>query len=140
MKIYIIHASSHPDYKKNIYEIIRTSALVENHEIIFPHEMSEASIKSKGIISSSDLIIAEVSYPSIGVGVELGWAEVDNRKILFIHKEGIKPSSSLSVISSDFIEYTTPDDMVQKLSRWIEENDYNLIKKCNKDLNLIVQK
>lgn len=129
MKIYIIHASSYPDYKKNIYEIIRTSALDKSHEIIFPHEKSEVPIKSKDIIGSSDLIIAEVSYPSTGLGIELGWAEVANCKILFVHKDGIKPSSSLRVISSDFIQYTTPDDMVQKLSAWIEENEYNLIKK-----------
>ena len=103
MKIYVIHASNYPNYKEDLYKKIRDSELDQRYTITFPHEKSEQPIKSKDIITNSDLIIAEVSYPSTGLGIELGWADADLRKILCIHKAGTSPSSSLKVISSHFI-------------------------------------
>lgn len=126
MKIYVIHASSFPDYKENLYKKLRDSLLSRDNEIIFPHEKSEQPIKSREIIANSDLIIAEVSYPSTGLGIELGWADAAERKILCIYKAGSKPSSSLKEVTEDFIEYTSQDDMVLKVNKWIEEYAQNI--------------
>ncbi len=120
MKIYFIHASSYPNYENNLYIPIRQSELNKVYDIVLPHESSILPIHSKEIISSSDLIIAEVSYPSTGLGIELGWVGIEEREILCIHKAGRKPSSSLKLFCSDFLEYENQIDMISKINNWVE--------------------
>ena len=120
MKIYICHSSAF-DYKKQLYEPIRHSELNNKYEFIFPHETSDQPFNSKELIPQCDLIIAEVSCSSTGMGIELGWANKDNRRILFVYKEGIKVSKSLEIISSDFIEYVDSVDLIEKLKLFIEK-------------------
>ena len=74
MKIFIAHASSY-DYKNELYLLIRKSYLNNEHEIILPIENGREVI-TKEMIKSCDLVIAEVSYPSTGMGIELGWADI----------------------------------------------------------------
>ena len=66
-----------------------------------------------------NLILAEVSYPSTGQGIELGWANAYAVPILCFHKKGIKPSGSLSVISDTLIDYEDSQDMIQKLTDYV---------------------
>jgi hypothetical protein len=120
MKIYVCHSSVF-DYKKELYEPIRHSELNNNYEFIFPHETNDQFINSKEIIPQCDLIISEVSYPSTGMGIELGWADKDNRQILFIHKKGLKVSKSLKTVSFDFIEYIDSGDLIGKLKLFMEK-------------------
>ncbi len=88
MKIYIVHSNSF-DYKNNLYIPIRNSKLNLKHDIIFPHETNEF-INSTKTIQNADLIIDEVSYPSTGMGIELGYAESLNKKIACIYKKNSK--------------------------------------------------
>jgi len=48
--------------------------LFKNHEIILPHD--KRNLISKDIIKKCNLFIAEVSFPSTGLGIELGWANI----------------------------------------------------------------
>lgn len=96
MKIYFVHATNYPNFKETLYNVIISSALNENHTFIFPHQNSVIPVNSKNVISESDLILADVSYPSTGLGIELGWAESANKKILCIYKEDTKPSLLIS--------------------------------------------
>lgn len=120
MKIYVCHSSSF-DYKRELYKPIRKSELNNQHEFILPHESSNQIFNSKNIIPLCDLIISEVSYPSTGMGIELGWANKDSNRIIFIYKKGSRISKSLRVISSDFIEYTDSNDLIDKLKLFIEK-------------------
>ncbi|RYF28728.1 MAG: hypothetical protein EOO17_04300 [Chloroflexi bacterium] len=61
------------------------------------------------------MIIAEVSLPSTGQGVELGWADMYKIPIICIYKSGSKPSSALRFVSSKSIEYSDEKDMIEKL-------------------------
>ena len=74
MKIYISHSTGF-DYQKELYEPIKNSELYNSHEIIFPHDKSSEVSNSKEVIKGCDMVIAEVSYPSTGMGIELGWAD-----------------------------------------------------------------
>lgn len=114
MKIYVCHSSIF-NYKKNLYKPIRESTLNKKHEFIFPHETSDTPFKSKDIIPKCDLIISEISYPSTGMGIELGWANKECKRILFVYKKGVEISKSLKEISSDFIEYLDTKDLIKKL-------------------------
>jgi hypothetical protein len=118
MKIYVCHSSAQ-DYKTELYGPIRKSHLNDEHEFIFPHEFSSEVFNSKEIMPSCDLIIAEVSYPSTGMGIELGWAEDMNKKILCIHKSGCKVSHALKRVTLDFIEYKDSSDLVAKLASFM---------------------
>lgn len=114
MKIYVTHSTGY-DYKNELYEPVMTSQLYKQHEIILPHLTSEF-INSKEVIAKSDLILAEVSFPSTGQGIELGWANHLGKKIICFYKSGAKYSSSLKVVSDLFFEYNSNDEMINKLT------------------------
>ncbi|MFH1977987.1 MAG: hypothetical protein ABIJ92_01530 [Candidatus Aenigmatarchaeota archaeon] len=113
MKIYLAHSTDF-DYKKELYEPLKNSELVDKHEFVFPHD-NENNLSSKDIIKNCNLIIADVSYPSIGVGVELGWAESFGIKIICIFKRGSRPSKSLRNLTLHFIEYSDTDHLINEL-------------------------
>ena len=60
-------------------------------------------------------MIAEVSRPSIGVGIELGWADSAKIPIICMYNEGTKPSVSLKAISTIFVQYLGAKDMIEKI-------------------------
>jgi nucleoside 2-deoxyribosyltransferase len=117
MKIYVGHSKVF-DFKKNLYEPIRSSRLNSQHEIIFPHETDEF-INSKDMIKNCDLMIAEVTYLATGLGIELGWAEMLGKPVLCVYKKGSKISGSPKVATNDFIEYSDSEDLIKKVEEFI---------------------
>ena len=115
MKIYVTHSTSF-DYNKELYLPIRESFLNEQHEIVLPHEESSEPFDSKKIFDECELVIAEVSYPSTGQGIELGWANLKNIPIKCFYKTGTKYSESIKVVSNKIIEYIDKDDLIKKIS------------------------
>lgn len=124
MNIYISHSNKY-DYINDIYNPIKKSNLIVNNEFFFPHD-NEKAINTKDIISNSDLIIAEVSLPATGQGIELGWVDYSKTTILCIYKKGSKISSSLKFITNNFIEYENIEDMIDKITDFIH-NKYEKI-------------
>ena len=124
MKIYIGHSNDW-DYKNKLYKPILNSKLSEKHEIIFPHINNE-SFNTKEVIKTSDLFIAEVSRPSLGLGIEIGRAEQIGKRILCIYEEGQKCSSSLKYVNVTVITYKGAIDMVNKI-----ESEINKIENQN---------
>lgn len=116
MKIYFAH-SSELNYKK-LYVALSKSSLNNKHELILPH--SSKVVNSKEIISSCGLLIAEVSLPSTGLGIELGWAYVSKVTIICVYKKGSKFSSSLKFLTPKFIEYENANDLVKKLEAQLQ--------------------
>lgn len=114
MKIFVAHSSNF-DFKNELYIPLRSSNLNNLHEIRLPQEKGYEEI-TKDIIKNSDVVVAEVSYPSTGQGIELGWANIFEVPIICIHKEGSKISSSLSKITDKFIVYKDKEDMISKLT------------------------
>lgn len=115
-----MHSSSF-DFKKQLYEPLRKSKLNNLHKIKLPHETSTQQFDSKSYMDDCDLVIAEVTYPSTGQGIELGWADMKNVKIVCIYKKGSKLSSALKVVTNEFIEYKNSNDMVEKLVIYLEK-------------------
>lgn len=114
MKIIVTHASSF-DYEKEFYEPLRNAVEGTSHELIFPHIWHAQNKSTKEFLNGADLVIGEVSYPSTGQGIEFGWADMLNVPILFLRKQGAKSSSTLKYLKGDFLEYTNPEDLVQKV-------------------------
>ena len=51
-------------------------------------------------------VIAEVSYPSTGQGIELGWAYLEGIPIIGLYRMGMTPPAFLRAIAEDFLEYS----------------------------------
>jgi hypothetical protein len=121
MKIYLSHSSGY-DYENELYLPLKSSVVVREHEVFFPHDTENRDTNSKSLIEHGDIILAEVSEPSTGQGIELGWASSANKSILCIYRSGSKLSSSLKFITNQFIEYKNPEDLLSKLHNWLAAN------------------
>jgi hypothetical protein len=119
MKIYVTHSSAF-DYQKELYEPLRDSELNSLHQIVLPHQDSKELFSTAESLKDFNLIIAEVSYPSTGQGIELGWANVSKVPIVCIYKHGTKPSSGLKMICQDFIEYSVPEEIAGKIGNFLQ--------------------
>lgn len=114
MKLYLSHASSF-DYQKELYEPLK-QALAGTYDIFFPHDKANIDTNAKDILADCDFVLAEVSYPSTGQGIELGRASAADIPIICFYRTGAHISQSLRFVSNEFIEYATPEEMTVKLS------------------------
>lgn len=111
MKMYVAHSGSF-DYQNELYKPIRTSNLNGEHEITLPHEQSKEQFNSREYLKSCDLLIDEVSFPSTGQGIELGWADLYGVPIICIHKKETKPSGAIKVVSNIIRSYHDKNEMI----------------------------
>lgn len=81
MKIYCVHASLF-DYENEFYQCLRSSNIYCQHQFILPHHQNTKPIISLPVIHECDRILAEISYPSTGMGIELGWGHMAHKPIL----------------------------------------------------------
>jgi len=102
--IYVAH-SKRFDYENDLYVPLRTLRTAST-EVILPHEGGETPLKSKDIIRDCSFVLAEISYPSEGRGIEIGWADAFGVPIIFLYKRGVKVSPSYHMVSNVFLEYT----------------------------------
>lgn len=86
-----------------------------------PHEEQNKIANTKEIISNSDLVIAEVTLTSTGQGIELGWADYSKTPILCIYEKRTQISSSLKFITDQFLEYENTEDMIKKISNFLNK-------------------
>jgi nucleoside 2-deoxyribosyltransferase len=117
MKIYLTHATSY-DFNTELYEPMR-HVIAHEHEVVFPHDTANHGKDSKETIKNCDVVLAEVSFPSTGQGIELGWANYLNKPIVCLYKKDSKPSSALRIVSDTFIEYDNAEDMIKKLGDYL---------------------
>src|SRR6185437_3604843 len=112
MKIYVSHRRN-SEFKKDLYDPLKQSDLANIHNFILPHDNNPQSFDAKELLQNKkcDLVLAEVSYPATGQGIELGWANVFEIPIMCIYKEGSDISGSLKFICKDFLAYRNSEDM-----------------------------
>lgn len=108
MKIYVCHSSAF-DFVKELYEPLK---MIQGHELVLPHYGGNDA-HSKDVIASCDLVIAEVSHPSTGMGIELGWADADGIPIACIHRNDAKVSDAVRHVAKELVAYDGPDDLVR---------------------------
>lgn len=124
MKIYISHSSQY-DYRNKIYNPLKESDLAKFNKFFLPHDDENKIVNTKDIISNCDLFIAEISLPTTGQGIEIGWADYANIPILCIFEKGAKISSSIRFITDKIIEYENTEDMVIKIADFIKKCNFN---------------
>ncbi len=121
MKIFVPHSSNF-DFRNELYTPLRNSNLNSEHDFILPQE-NKREVITKELIKTCDLVLAEVSYPSTGQGIELGWASLLDIPIVCIYKEGLKYSPGLRYITGRFVSYKNPKDMIEKIGKFLESFD-----------------
>jgi hypothetical protein len=119
MKIYVPHPKDF-DFVNELYKPIRESKLNNEYDFFLPHEDGK-QVNTKDIIKNSDLVLAEVSLPTTGQGIELGWANMLNVPILCISKKGAKIAGSLKYITDQFLVYDGPADLIKQLTNFLEK-------------------
>jgi len=92
------------------------------YDIFYPHDAHPEGVNTKDVIARSQLVLAEVSHPSTGQGIELGWADTSNVPIICFYRKGSAISGALRFVTQDFFEYTTTDDMIEQLRVAIEKS------------------
>jgi hypothetical protein len=120
MKIVITHAGALP-WKDEFYKAIQNSDFYKSNKVFLPQEKDKPEQITKERVEHSDLVIAEVSYPSTGQGIELGWADIYHRPIICVYKEKSVISNSLTFITSKFVLYKDSKELILKLEKMIRE-------------------
>jgi len=113
MRIYVAHSSSF-DFRNLLYEPLRKG--LKEHDLVFPHE-TEETMDSREAIGSCEAMIAEISYPSTGLGIEMGWADAKGLPIICIFKKGSKVSEAIKIVASEMVEYETGEQMASEIDR-----------------------
>ncbi len=116
MKIYVSHSKNF-DYTNELYKPLKEAKLPV--EFIFPHDDISKPFNSRELFQNHkvDYVLAEVSLPATGQGIELGWADIFNVPIVCIYKKGSKPADSLKIISGDIYEYDNLTDLINKFAK-----------------------
>ena len=117
MNIYVAHSRNF-DFKSELYQPLRGSELNDTHNFVLPHEHSDEPFTSKDFLQDNcDVMIAEVSSHATGIGIEVGWADAYNVRIICVYKTDSNLSGSLKVVCDTFVEYQNPSDLINKLSK-----------------------
>lgn len=111
MKFYISH-STHFNYNDELYTPLREHT--QNIDFYFPHAENPEATNTRHIIENVDYVLAEVSYPSTGQGIELAWAHDVAVPIIGIHKSNAVISSSLKLICSKIYAYETIHEVIDR--------------------------
>jgi 2'-deoxynucleoside 5'-phosphate N-hydrolase len=75
-------------------------------------------------IKIADILIAEVTQVSLGVGYEIGFAESIGKKIICLYREGSEKKLSCMISGNKnvkVIRYKEVNDVLEKLNKTIEE-------------------
>ena len=103
--------------KKNNYE---TQVFVDNYNFK-PDEENKMMKTAFKEIDSSDILIAELTTKSIGVGIEIGYAYAKEKPILYLRKKGAEYSTTAAGSSGFIIEYENENDLSRSFQKVLQE-------------------
>jgi len=91
------------------------AASQEGIEIVFPHQEAEETHLTQAQIAKADLVLVEVSIPSTGSGIELGWANALGKEVVAFHQGGSQPSPAIKFVAKQIHVYVTREDIINTL-------------------------
>jgi hypothetical protein len=121
MKIYVSH-KRRSNFETVLYNPLKNSVFAKEHTFVFPHENNPESFNAKELLANKkiDLVLAEVSEPATGQGIELAWAQQFDVPIICFYKSGSDISGSLKFLTDNFISYSDTDDMIKQIEEFIK--------------------
>lgn len=119
------------DYQKLIlalknYGEVLTEEIGDPHLIENEREISDEKIYTNDInkIKQADVIFAELTNPSLGVGYELGYAEAQNKKIIGIYNQTIKEKITPMIMGNkriNIVAYREIEEIIKKLKSLLDD-------------------
>lgn len=110
-------------YGEVLTEHVGNSAITESGESAF----SDKFIYSRDMdwLISADVIVADVSIPSLGVGYEIACAENLNKKILCLYRNGSEKKLSPMIVGNEKItieKYNNLENIVGIIDNFFDKN------------------
>lgn len=81
-----------------------------------PDQQREMMAATVADLRAADLLIAEVTYKAIGVGIEVGYAAALGKPILYLRRAGSEPSTTVGGLATHTLVYCSPDDLRAQLA------------------------
>nr|AIA10569.1 unknown Function [uncultured bacterium] len=110
------------EFRESLYAVLKSSSIWEQYTFVLPHDENDAPFPTKEFFESEecDVILAEVSYPSTGQGIEIGWADTLHIPLVCLYKKNASISQSLYTVTNKFVEYMDEEDLVKKITRVLD--------------------
>jgi nucleoside 2-deoxyribosyltransferase len=104
-------------YGEVLTEHVGSSTLLDNGE----EDLSDEEIYNRDMkwLKKSDVVVAEVSNPSLGVGYEISKAESENKEILCLYKNKQNKNLSAMISGSPTVTVYKYDKLIEVL-RYID--------------------
>lgn len=119
MRIWFIsHASGAMSHTPVFFSAVQEFAQnTKDIQLVLPHSKSEDVHLTKQSIQTCELVIVEISIPSTGSGIELGWANAANKPIIAFNQGGSQVSPAIKFVTNYIYTYITTEDIVKILTR-----------------------
>ena len=120
-------------YKKLIKELAKFGTILDEEVADDNVLVKEANLSDNDVFESlvnrikrADLIFAEITVPSLGVGYELGYADSQNKRIICVYDKNITPKVTTMLRGNKklkIIPYTDIDEIINNLENILKEEN-----------------
>jgi nucleoside 2-deoxyribosyltransferase len=125
-KVFISYSYSNrlefSEFHKSLKRYLEENFKVEVYSFVydFKEKVSdkEMMVEALNQLSSADILIVELSYESVGIGIEAGYAKSSGIPIIYLAKKGIDIDSTMRGISDRVVFYKVVEDVI----KWISDN------------------
>ena len=120
-------------YKKLIKELAKFGTILDEEVADDNVLVKEANLSDNDVFESlvnrikrADLIFAEITVPSLGVGYELGYADSQDKRIICVYDKNITPKVTTMLRGNKklkIIPYTDIDEIINNLENILKEEN-----------------
>lgn len=87
-----------------------------------PNQEKEMMTTAFEEIEASDFLIAELTYKSIGVGIEIGYARAKGIPVVYLYRIHSEYSTTASGSADFVVEYDNKFDLIKLMERVLKKN------------------
>ena len=136
MKFYF--AGSIRGGREKVYTYIKINDLLKKYGTVLDEHVANINVNEmeQGLTSTEiynrdinwinecDILVAEVSVPSLGVGYEIAYAEKLGKRIICLYDENINVSAMITGNKKiKFIKYNNEDNLLKELEELLRNNN-----------------
>ena len=120
-------------YKKLVKELTKFGNVLDEEVADDNVLIREESISDKDVFESlvdrlkrADLVFAEVTVPSLGVGYEIGYADKTNKRIICVYDKTVTPKLTNMLRGNNrlkIIPYTNINEIINNLENILKEEN-----------------
>lgn len=121
-KVYVSHSSNF-DFTSELYQPLKLSNLVNKFDFILPHDGQPYQSGAKDLIKTCAKVVAEISFPSTGSGIEIGWADAFEIPLIILHNNNVTPSRYYYDLAENVLSYGSVEEMITKLADVLSQSE-----------------